>query len=246
MFAAIDGILPPILLWSIFSIIWFLAPSIAITIRGEKVSGIPSLITASAIVFGLFVAGTLFIGPLGFILLLIACLCFSAVIISGRKSRTWSKGLALDLQIIGLVGWFFFVVLVGSTVSIHQSRTYSDYILKWEATWPGQRLLKGIASSGPQALSDLRKILKNAEFGPTLEIAAEGFQAFGEPETDVPLLIDALAKCADLGNLSCTGKVEAALRELSGLDLPEGTADDVWWKNWDEIQIEDFNSDGEI
>jgi hypothetical protein len=243
MFAAIDGILPPILLWSIFSIIWFLAPSIAIIIRGEKVDGIPSLITASAIVFGLLVAGTLYIGPLGLILLLITCLCFSAVIISGQKSRTWSKWLVRDLKIIGLVGWFFFVGLVGYTVYIHQSRSHSDYILKWEMTGPGQMLLKGIASSGPQALSDLRKILKNAEYSPTLEIAAEGFQKFGEPETDVPLLIDALEKCADLGNRYCTRKVEAALRELSGLDLPEGTPDDVWWENWDEIQIENFNSD---
>jgi hypothetical protein len=100
--------------------------------------------------------------------------------------------------------------------------------------------LKKLARSGPKALSDLRKILKRARNSSTLEIAAEGRQTFGEPETDVPLLIGALAKCHVQGELSCTSKVEAALRELSGLDLPEGTPAAVWWKNWKTIQTENF------
>jgi hypothetical protein len=239
MFAIFDRILPPIHLWSFFPIIWFLAPSIAVMIRGGKVDDIPPFITAAAVVFGLLLVGAMSIGPLGLILLLIPCLYISTVIISREKPRTWDKRLVRDLKIISFVGWFFFVGLVWYTVYIHSSRSPSDYILKWEPFGPGERLLKKLARSSPKALADLRKILKTARYSPTLEIAAEGFQTFGEPETDVPLLIDTFAKCSVLGSLPCISKVEAALRELSGLDLPEGTPAAIWWRNWNEIKIED-------
>jgi hypothetical protein len=237
MLAVFDRILPPIHLWSFFPIIWFLAPSIAVMIRGEKVDDIPSFITAFAIIFGHFIVGTMYIGPLGLILLLIPCLYISTVIISEKKPLTWNKRLVRDLKLISFVGWILFIGLVWYTVYIHSSRSPSDYILKWETPGPRQMLLKKLASSGPKALSDLRKILKNARYSLSLEIAAEGFQTFGEPETDVPLLIDALAKCTVLGSLPCTSKVEAALRELSGLDLPEGTPAAKWWENWNEMDI---------
>jgi hypothetical protein len=236
MFAIFDRILPPIHLWSFFPIIWFLAPSIAVMIRGGKVDDIPSFITAVAIVFGLFMVGTMSIGPLGLILLLIPCLYISTVIIAEEKPLTWNKRLVRDLKIISSVGWILFIGLVGYTVYIHSSRSPSDYILKWEKPGPRQMLLKKLASSGPKALSDLRKIMKKARYGATLEIAAKGFQRFGEPETDVPLLIDALAKCTVLGSIPCKSKVEAALRELSNLDLPEGTPAAIWWRNWNEIR----------
>jgi hypothetical protein len=243
MFAIFDRILPPILLWSLFPIIWFLAPSIAVMIRGGKVDDIPSFITAAAVVFSLFLIGMMYIGPLGPILLLIPCLYISTAIISEEKPLTWNKRLVRDLKIISFFGWFFFVGLVWYTVYTHGTRSPSDYILKWERPEVAEMPLKELASSGPKALADLRKILKNARYSPTLEIAVEGFQKFGEPETDVPLLIDTLAKCSVLGSIPCTSKVEAALRELSGLDLPEGTPAAMWWRYWNEIQTENFNQD---
>jgi len=178
----------------------------------------------------------MYIGPLGLILLLIGCLYISTVIISEEKPRTRNKRLVRDLKMISFVGWFFFVGLAWYTVYIHSSRSPSDHILKWERPEVAEMPLKKLARSGPKALSDLRKILKNAKYSPTLEITAEGFQTFGEPETDVPLLIDTLAKCSVLVSLPCTSKVEAALRELSGLNLPEGTPAAIWWRNWNEIR----------
>jgi len=236
MYAVIDRILPPAHLWSFFSIVFFLAFPIAAVIHGEEVDGIPSLISAIVTVFVLIAIGITFIGPFGLILLLIICLCGSVVIIFAGQFLTWNKGLVGDLKIISLAGWFFFVGLAGNTSQILKSRSDVDFILKWESTYSGIKLTRDIASRGPESLADLRKILKKATFGLTIEIAAEGFQAFGEPETDVPLLIDTLAKCSAQGDLSCNNKVETALRELSGLDLPEGTPAAMWWKNWNEIR----------
>ena len=223
MAADFERIMPPVHLWTIFSIVFFLAPSIAAVIHGDDPDDIPSLSSAIAIVIGLIVIGALFIGPLGSLLLLMTCLCVSAYVILGGKSPTWSKSFAVDLKIISLAGWFTFVGLVGNSANIRETRSDVDFILEWETTYTGQRMAKDIAGRGPASLADLRTILKKATFGPTMEIAAEGLQTFGEPETDVPLLISALSKCSAQGDLSCKSKVETALRELSGLDLPEDT-----------------------
>ena len=235
MYAVFERIMPPVHLWIIFSIVFFLAPSIAAVIHGEDPDDIPSLLSAIAIVIGLIVIGALFIGPLGSLLLLLTCLCVSAYVILGGKSPTWSKSFAVDLKIISLAGWFTFVGLVGNSVNIRATRSDVDFILKWETTYTGQRLTKDIAGRGPESLADLRTILEKATFGPTMEIAAEAFRTFGEPETDVPLLIRALSKCSAQGDLSCKSEVETALRELSGLDLPEDTPAAIWRRNWNEI-----------
>ena len=47
---------------------------------------------------------------------------------------------------------------------------------------------------------------------------------------NIPSFITAAAFV--LGSLPCSSKIEAALRVLSGIDLPEGTPAVLWWRNW--------------
>jgi hypothetical protein len=75
-------------------------------------------------------------------------------------------------------------------------------------------------------------------------MVSEALVDFGEARTDVPLLVAALAS-ARSGRAADTyaKQVEETLRNLTGLELAEGTPAETWQSEW-EIKLQEASPRG--
>jgi hypothetical protein len=217
--------------WSLLSILWFLAIAFTASIRREKIEGVPSVIAAFCLVIVLFIIGIMYMGPAILLLLLIPCITATSKAFFLSKEKESRQRLTKDIKIIGACGIIAMVGLGAYSVYLRSSRTESDYILKWENTYSGKQALKNLKMLGAEAVNDFRAIVQRG--GSTaVVIAAEGLAEVGDPESDVPLLLNALTSIRSIGSSTKSAKVEKALRTLSGIELPEGTATNIWRKEW--------------
>ncbi len=211
----IDRILPPVGLWSLFAVVWCLALACVVRLRRERVSGVPSVIVATSLVLALGMIGLMGFGPIGLLMLLWSPLRVAVQTFVGKARQHWSKPLARDLKIVTVGGLVVFASLSAYSVYIQLVRSPAEYALEWEHTAPGKMALADLVGRGQEALPDLRHLVAHgkpamiARFAPSIA-------AFGQPATDVPLLILALGRCRGSG--ACEADVNAALRQLSGLD----------------------------
>jgi hypothetical protein len=211
---------------------WFLAPSVVAAIRREKVAGVMSLVRAMLLVFGLLVVGSMFIGPVGVLLLLVPALGFALKVVFTKSSRAWSQPVARDLKIVSTAGLVAFVGMISYSIYVKQVRNPTEYILRWENYHTARVMVEDLARAGPESLPDLRELVKKGGLE-TVAVAAEGLAEFGVPETDVPLLIQALGRLQlDTSRGEYVEKLGEALRKLSGLDLPKDASFKTWLEHW--------------
>lgn len=229
-YATIERVLPLAWGWIIFAIIWYLALAASAHARKEKVSGILSLRDTFLLVIILVIIGFLFLGPapmfLLFLLSIIGTL-YAFLIKPGNRNPLFKK----DMKIIG--GFVLFILFgIGSgSLYIHFTRAPSDYILNWELTYPGKCALNDLLKRGAEALPDIRVIVEKGRPS-SIALAAERLAVIGEPQNDVPLLLNALTSIRSIGYGNQSAMVENALRTLSGIELPEGTATNTWRAEW--------------
>lgn len=229
--AVFDKFIPPILYWSLLSILWFLAIAFTASVRREKIANVPSVIAAFPLVIGLIIIGSMYLGPISLLPLLIPCIIVTLNAFFSSKEKASRQRLTKDIKIIGTCGIIAVVGLGAYSVYLRSSRTESDYILKWENTYSGKQALKNFKMLGAEAVNDLRAIIQRG--GSTaVVIASEGLAEVGDPESDVPLLLNALTSIRSMRYSTESAKVEKALRTLTGIDLPEGTTSDIWRKEW--------------
>ncbi|MBW1692738.1 MAG: hypothetical protein JRJ41_01005 [Deltaproteobacteria bacterium] len=222
-FAMVARVLPLTWGWIIFSIVWYLALTASASVRKEKVFGILSLRAAFLLVIILIIVGVMMLGPAPMFLLLVLSIIgtIGAVFKKAENSNPLFKK---DMKVIGGFVLLSLLGLGSGSLSIRFTRTPSDYILKWRHTYPARAALADLLKSGPEALPDLRVIVEKGS-PPLIVQAAERLAVIGEPQVDVPLLLNALSS-------TDSAKVESALRLLSGLELPENTAVKIWREEW--------------
>jgi hypothetical protein len=236
--ALFDRIIPPILLWCLFAIIWFLAVSIIVTIHGNKIGGIPSLVKAMLFVLFLVIIGSMLIGPIGVLLLLTP---YPVIVWKAFKKndRTLGKRVKNSLKIITVISLIAFMGLIFYRAYIFRVRTPSEYILEWESTAPSRMYLKGLTKRGPEYLPYLREVIERGNIS-SVAIAVEGLADFGQSDIDVPILIQTLGRYQ--GNASFnkySKRFGTALRKLSGIDLPDTTSYREWRDNWEKRKFEE-------
>lgn len=239
--AIFDRIIPPVLLWCLFSITWFLILSVVVSIHGNKIAGIPSLVKALLLVLFLLIIGAMLIGPIGVLLLLTP---YPVVAWRAFKNnyQTLNKRIKNTLKIISLITLIAFLGLISYSISILRSRTPSEYILKWENTAPSRMYLKGIAKLGPEYLPYLREVTEKGKIS-SVVIAVEGLADFGQSDIDVPILIRTLLRYqGDDSFKEHAQKFGTALRKLSGLNLPDTASYREWREDWEKRKIEKLDS----
>ena len=232
--AQFDKFLPPIYLWVLFATVWFLSLSIFDRYNSSKLPGIPSLLQALLIVLILLVVGAIYIGPLGFMLLLIPC--FSSVLNAFLWGNKLEKKLRYHLKIISCVWLICLIGLFANSIRINYTRTDSDFILQWESTYPARRLLQNLVQKGPDSLEDLRRILKKGMMRSS-SIASNGIALYGDPDYDVPLI---LAEFQLRQNneyfTSYAEKIENNLSKMTGIKLPKGSSPETWKAYWKKLK----------
>lgn len=222
-----DYLLPPIFAWVVVSIALFVAASLVSTWTGARYPGIPSIGRALLIVAALLVAGAAFLG-LGLVVLLVVPVIILTlrVVRQPRNDQTqcnrWSLWLARGNTAA-------LILLVVFSLFSRIERTTADYVLQWQLTGPGSAMLGRLCSRGPEALSDLRVIAVNAHPTSAARVAP-AIARFGMPVRDVPVLIESYAHA--VGDSYAEPIIEKALRELSGIDLPQGSTPQEWSKHW--------------
>lgn len=155
--AMLDYILPPIGIWCLFSVLWFLVASAIVTFHGTAISGIPKLLPA-ILIAGICVIGSLFIGPFFLLLLLLPCLI--SVITIFNKTKKFDHSFVKYFKAVSAFGLLSLAVLIVISVYIHTARSELEFILKWPNTYIGIAKLEDLSNKNPQALKDLRVKLK--------------------------------------------------------------------------------------
>jgi hypothetical protein len=227
--ALIDYILPPVGLWSLLAIVWFLVLSCLVNLRGERIHGVPSFYGALALLLGLFIIGILGFGPLGLLMLFMIPLGVAARAFWGKARYQWSYVLARDLKFVSIIGLAIFVGLAAYSAYIQRVRSPAEYALQWEGTYTGKQVLMEIAFGGEETRPELQHLITHGKPSTIAQLASK-LAALNRPETDVPVLILSLGQCRGYGD--CEKDVSAALRKLTGLDLEDGTSAKSWQERW--------------
>jgi len=193
MAALFDQVLPPALTWSLFVAAWYLLVSAVATVYGKSIWGVLSLWKAVPVVLLLVVIGMMMIGPFGIMLLLLPVpAVFQAGCMEGKEIE--NSGFANAVKAVNWISLVLFLGLIGYSVHIQKTRSNSDYILKWETTYPSNSLLEKLSSQGAKNLPDLRIIVEKGEFS-SASIAAEALANFGDPEMDFETIIQKRESC---------------------------------------------------
>jgi hypothetical protein len=117
-----------------------------------------------------------------------------------------------------------------------------DKIMAWQDSSLGRMLLAQLEKNEPESLDQYRKLMREAK-GYILWLTAERLLAIGDPEIDVPILIEALGSERSHGGITAYSiereTIEKALCELTGLNLPEMTSPEEWERQWERRREEE-------
>lgn len=222
--ALADSVLPPIGLWVILAMTWFVAGGAIRTFTRIRLPWQPPLLGSVLLALGLWVLGAAMFG------LFIVLLLFAPPIrgFVGSLFPSPSPELARGVRATRIVGWLHVcgvVCATGLMVHSHLTRTTEEYISKWGFNGPGQQRFQELRGDEPRSLDAYRYLVQHAN-DVVACAAAERIGEIGEPARDVPLLRDALVRLGGHGPF--TSGLEDGLARLETRQKstqPDGAAD---------------------
>lgn len=237
--AMADLALPPIFLWSFLAAGWFFGASFVAPSGMRGAIGVPKPFRAFLAIMVVGVIGASFIGPIALLPLAVPPLILGFHLFSKRVKGEWGEAHTRKIAVFAGLMAASFLGLSAYSVSIHMTRSPADFILQWENTASARYMAKSLAARTPPPLDEYRKLLQSGRRF-AMETAADALALHGSSVTDVPLLIaalDQLQRDEDGGSGAPCNKIERALAQLSGLDLPGGTPASEWKTKWSEKLI---------
>jgi hypothetical protein len=188
--ALADNFVPPIAVWSLFCVIWFLTTASIASRTTRTLRFVPSIGRALLATLVAVLLGAALLGPIPLILLGVPPLVVSVRALRRPSPAEWEGPTVRRLRVNAIAGFAVLFGLVAFVVFDHSTRTTAEYVLKWQSAGPAHAMVRDLAESGPESLPQLRVVVQEA--GPWMSSeAAEGLAAFGDPAVDVPLLIRA-------------------------------------------------------
>lgn len=204
--AMADSVLPPIELWALLAVTWFMSIGILHLVTAVRLPLQPTPIVSLVVAIGLLIWG----GTAALLVLFVPCVCVFAASFIPRFVRANEKGIRAT-RLVGFVHVLALACATVLTIHILNTRTPEQYIVKW-ATSPNSRaLLAEFREREPDSLDSYRYLARHAD---ELVVAsvAERIAEIGDPELDISLLEEALARFGP----RCTWgeRIEAALNKL--------------------------------
>lgn len=212
--AFMDRVLPPIQIWCLISLSWFLLTSLISSVFKIKIFGVPKIIMALVLVFGCMVIGAGFLGP--FIILPLAITPAIAFIRSFPQTNKgkWSQSAWYSVQIVGFIATIGILLTAYQTGKIYRTRTLGQYIVKWSLTGPSLSACEQLVRQEPASLTDYRYILENGK-DHVLVFAGERIAAIGDPEEDSKRLTQTIERVRNITNTySIVQSLEKSLQDL--------------------------------
>ena len=206
--AIADSVLPPIGLWVLLAMTWFVSGGAIRTFTRIRHPWQPPLLGSVLIAAGLWVLGAAMLG------LFIVLLLFAPPIRGFVMSLFPSPELGRGVRATRIVGWVHLCGVLCATalmVHTHLTRTTEEYISKWGFSGPGRQRLQELRGEEPRSLDAYRYILQHGNDAVACA-AAERIGEIGEPDRDVPLLREALVRLGGPGPF--TSRLEGGLERL--------------------------------
>jgi hypothetical protein len=189
--AALDSVLPPIRVWSLFAILWFIAHGALRSWSGVILPLQPRLIASVGIAVLGFLLGAAWLGPMA--VLPLAFPPAYAVLRALIPRVQMPDSVRKRLRIAGAVALSAVAILGAWSVHEVRTRTEAQFIADWSATAIGRAHFKALQAKEPSSLAAYRELLMIGD-GTVAAQSAERIARIGDPAVDVPLLERALIR----------------------------------------------------
>lgn len=231
------NLFPPIEHWSLIGVVWFLVYSLMTSMWNQKNSGIPSIIGGIILLFAAVIAWAAFLSYIALVPFLFVSI--------GAWLKSWTSDAKSEdssfYSIARIVGTIAAILLVTTAVSDYRQyskMTPADFVIK-DRTSDARSLISKLKKEEPASIGEYRKIISQAGYQTSGYIlVANRLSIIGEPQSDMPLLLDALARMEQAGAASYyRNDIQKPLQTLSGLAPPEKTSSAEWRKVWNDKTI---------
>lgn len=205
-----DSVLPPIGIWVLLAMSWFVSSGVVRTFTGIRHPWQPMLLGSVVIAIGLWVLGAALFGLFIVLILFVPPIRGFVGSLFASPSSEYPRG----IRATRLVGWVHVFGVAWATalmVYTHLTRTPEEYISKWGFNGPRGLRFMDLRRNEPHSLDAYRYLVLHANER-VAAAAAERIGEIGEPERDVPLLRNALARLD--GHKPFTSGIEAGLHRL--------------------------------
>jgi len=210
--AAMDKLLPPIYVWCLIAISWFLLNSLVSVLYRTKISFTPNLIEALIVFVICVILGGGFVGPIPILALAITPTITFLVSFTKINKGNWKNNPYYGIQFVGFAAAIVITITSYHTYQILQNRTLGQYIVRW----PGYSfaLREQLKEKEPFSLADYRYILENSNDYILIPVA-ERIAIIGDPDSDSKRIEQAIKR---IKNISPSSFIIEGL-EKSLLDL---------------------------
>jgi len=212
--AAMDKVLPPIYVWCLIAISWFLLNSLISTIYKVKISYTPSIAGALVLFILCILFGGAFLGPIPILALAIAPTITFLGSFAKTNKGNWRNNPYYSIQFIGFAAAVAITVTSYQTYQIYQNRTLAQYIVQWPSSGYSLSLFNQLKEKEPTSLADYRYILEQGR-GFILVSVAERIAIIGDPDSDSKRLEQTIKRINTTSDASSiTQSLEKSLLDL--------------------------------
>jgi hypothetical protein len=222
---------PPLLIWQWIGIAWFLTLSLLKTVSKTELRFIPHIIPGAFLtLLGLFF-GFVMTGPITILPFLVIAFAATIVLLFNRKKK-YSLRLFIAIYLLAFLS-ISAIMVTGILEIIHPTpKSPVDIILRWEGTGSERIAFSELRKAEPDSVSSYREIVRKGTFYSVTQ-AVKRLAIVGDPEIDVPLVINGLERSRANSYKYLSIDIEDVLRKMTGLSLPEGTPVKEWRDKWE-------------
>lgn len=226
-------IFPPVVPWTVIMLVWYFCYSLVVTIDGGQLLYIRRLPGSLGWIGPAILLSVIILGPIIMFIFGAICLTNFAVSLWPFPLLGWSPWLRWQVRVVGVI----FIVALGYTAvteyATARKMDQADVIMKWDGTVPSIHAFQDLKEQEPASLPLYRKIIREGESF-TRARAAMRLAEVGDPEEDVPLLIEALTDEYQLpeNERYAADDINEALHMMTRIKLPPETPPEVWLEKW--------------
>ncbi|MDQ6962175.1 MAG: hypothetical protein Q9M28_06540 [Mariprofundaceae bacterium] len=231
--AYVDYVLPPVHVWLLFPIFWFVAASIIssqdplqprLLVRGwlSVVLALSMLTLEIALGVAPFLSFFLLLGPLQ----------LSIQLLRKKTRQRWDQNHIFHYSIVSSIGMTALCLLIAYSGWIHATRTDSDYVISWGLSGPGISIIHALKQE-PIDLKNIRKLVQEANHLTAAKLAGT-LATHGQHQIDFPILLQAREQAVFNQDV-----FDQALTQLIGIELETGSSTQEWQAAYDQKFQED-------
>jgi hypothetical protein len=228
-----DALGIPVVWWGGILIGWYLLFA-GIRTFARLQMGTAGILLASVYSAVAVIAGLMVLGPLSVIpLVVITFMAWRRAWRRGSEELTPASLKALTvLKLSGVA--VIALLIISSAIHVAQCRHMrtADWLNKWSGTSICRTLINRLDKQGQSGIHELRDVLARCTKWET-GTAAQVLAKWGQPRTDVPLMISAVRRLD--GHDISTYLMHQALVTATGLNLPGKTTADEWERQWGNV-----------